>query len=61
MNFVRVGNRIINLDNVTFVVGASSPELWVHFGPSDSSPQVFKGAEAKELWNYLHKISKPVI
>ena len=57
MNLVRIEDRIINLDNMTYCV-ANGGQLWVHFLASE--PIGIQKWQAKALWAFLEKSSKPV-
>ena len=60
MNLVKIGNRVINLDLMTYSA-METRKLWVRFSASESTlPQVFEKGEASALWTILENSSKPI-
>ena len=59
MNFIRIENHIINLDNVAYVT-RNDNRVVVTFcaAKSESSLHLaFRGADADQLWDYFTKSS----
>ena len=57
MNFIRIGKKALNLDQVTYAeaqVWQDEMSVKVYFvGSANNAPVVFAENEAKELWKYL--------
>ncbi|MCC6140499.1 MAG: hypothetical protein IT389_07780 [Nitrospira sp.] len=65
MNFVKIGNRALNLDRVTY----SEVQIWQDAisvkiymaGTANNTPLVLNEEEAKEFWKYIEYVAeKPV-
>lgn len=65
MQFVRVGNRALNLDNITHCEvqvwhDAVSVKVFL-VGAANNTPLVLNEDEAKEFWKYIEYVAeKPV-
>lgn len=62
MNFMKIGNHLINLDCMTeihFLPGRTAKEdrIDVHFGQSQDS-LIIPGEEARETWNVLCRLAE---
>ena len=57
MNFVRIGNRVINLANVLYCehqVFGDEENVKVHLaGSANNTPLVLCGKDAKQMWKHL--------
>lgn len=65
MHFVKIGKRVINLDNVTHCevqIWQDSTSVKIMLtGTANNTPLVLSEEEAKEFWKYMEYISeKPV-
>ena len=59
--FIRIGERLLNLDQVTFVTAAIAPRLRVYFSTSSDDTATLDGAEAVALRAYLEAGSFDVL
>ena len=59
MNFMRIGEHIVNLDRVTWAdwVRGHTDRLDIHFGPDPMQALSISGGEAKEAWGILCRLA----
>ena len=65
MNYVRIGKKTLNLDNVSYAeaqVWQEEMTVKVYLtGLANNTPIVFTENDAKELWKYLEYVAeKPI-
>jgi hypothetical protein len=63
MNFIRIENHIINLDNVAYVTHNDNRVVVTFSAPkSESSLHLaFRGADADQLWDYFTKSTTAIL